>query len=82
MLGGNMYSIPNPPAAPRKFLGTLFHWYRVVAVNGDPYGPGQQLRDLTLDGPDWPANLMANGTQMTIVSGVVGVFTTTVDLDP
>ena len=56
-------------------MGPLFQWYRVASVNGDSYPPGVlNLRDLTLDGPDWPVDLMAKGTQLTIVSGVVGVF--------
>jgi hypothetical protein len=86
MLSGNTYSIsPFPPQ--RKFLGPRFQWYRVVAVNGDSYPNGGNIqRDLTLDGPDWPVNpatgvLVPPGlTQLTIVSGVVGVVSTVVEL--
>lgn len=91
MLSGNMYSLD----AQRKFLGPRFAWYRVAAVGMDTYEPspatGFYYRDLTLDGPDWPAstttppalpnNLIAmDETQMTIVSGVVGVFSTRVNV--
>lgn len=79
LLSGNMYT----QSVPRKFMGPLFQWYRVASVNGETYGAG--LRDLTLDGPDWPVNLMAplgspGGVQLSIISGVVGVFSTQVQV--
>jgi hypothetical protein len=61
-------------------MGPLFHWYRVASVNGESYAGGSgSLRDLTLDGPDWPVALIPK-TQLTIVSGVVGVFSTPVQV--
>jgi hypothetical protein len=82
LLSGNMYEATLPPN-PRKFLGPQFHWYRVASVDGDSYPNATNtfhLRDLTLDGPDWPTLLVPN-TQLTIVSGVVGVFSTQVQVE-
>ena len=88
MLSGNSYEV----GGGRKFLGPRFAWYRVAAVGMDTYEPspatGFYYRDLTLDGPDWPTsttnppdNLIGMlDTQMTIVSGVVGVFSTRVNV--
>ena len=78
MLSGNMYA----QNAPRKFLGPLFQWYRVASVNGDSYPDATSTyhqRDLTLDGPDWPTTLVPT-TQLSIISGVVGVFSTPVQV--
>jgi len=52
------------------------NWYRVVGVGMDvapPNGP-----TLTLVGPDWDYNLPAT---LVVVPGVIGVYTTTVELD-
>lgn len=76
LLSGNMYT----QSVPRKFMGPLFQWYRVASVNGDSYTvAANQFRDLTLDGPDWPTALIPN-TQLSIISGVVGVFSTQVQV--
>jgi hypothetical protein len=78
LLSGNMYCAP---PAQRKFMGPHFQWYRVASVNGDSYdgGGGFHRRDLTLDGPDWPVTLVPN-TQLSIISGVVGVFSAPVQV--
>ena len=52
--------------------GAVAKWYRVVGV-GDQY--------LSLVGPDWDVTNFGNTTQLVVVEGVTGVYTTTVQLD-
>jgi hypothetical protein len=47
------------------------YWYRVVGV-------GKDANMLSLNGPDWEANLPA---VLVVVPGVIGVYNTTVELD-
>jgi hypothetical protein len=72
MLSGMLYvTDSNGP----KIAGPIFRWYRVTSLQGEAFPQGGVYqRYLTLDGPDWPVSNVPNGTQMTIVSGVVGVY--------
>ncbi|MGD0381920.1 MAG: hypothetical protein ABSA77_00265, partial [Thermoguttaceae bacterium] len=47
------------------------YWYRVVGV-------GKDANMLSLNGPDWEANLSA---ALVVVPGVIGVYNTTIELD-
>ena len=72
------------PDATSQFPAGYVQWYRVATVgdSSDPTQPGE----LTLAGPDWPlpkSYTPGNSKDMLIVVGqeVVGVYTTTIDLD-
>ena len=57
--------------------GPHCHWYRVVAANLDD-ATGTWW--VTLQGPDWDATNYP-AAQAVLIGGVVGVYTTTVELD-
>jgi hypothetical protein len=65
------YTPPAPWGPPAVRQRPVFKWYRVVNFT-EIYGSS---RDLTLDGPDWPAN--TSNIRITLASGVCGVFTKT-----
>jgi len=85
-------SVPNPKDPPQLDVrrnewlllssdipaGGTFRWYRVVAIDdeAEEESSGNWVRYATLAGPDWPAN----EAYATLIDGVVGVYTTTIDL--
>lgn len=81
LLSGMTYSKPATNNGPRKLMGPLFQWYKVVGLEAETEPSGSTFkRWVTLEGPDWPVDLVPNGTQMTIVSGAVAVYQQTVTI--
>lgn len=56
--------------------GSLFRWYRIVAVASHPSNSLQ--RYVTLAGPDWTAGSTA---QAVLMEGVVGVYTRVIEME-
>jgi hypothetical protein len=56
----------------------LCTWYRVIAI-ADPAAGGTQA--LTLNGPDWPTSGSDQDFVIAVGQSVLGVYTTTVDVD-
>jgi hypothetical protein len=92
MLGGMMQQTLLDPNNPVTFSNMpLFQWYRVSNIQGESVsvGNGQFKKIVTLEGADWPVRysndntklVCPGGVQMTLVSGVVGVFQRTITLD-
>jgi hypothetical protein len=54
------------------------NWYRVVGVGQSTDASGKPLQVINLSGPDWDATLQAT---LVVVPGVIGVYTTTMELD-
>jgi hypothetical protein len=73
--GGDWVMLSGVQRTNGRMQAPLFNWYRVAAVHGEAFdlGGGQYERFVTLEGGDWPVNAVQQ-TQMTIVSGAVGVF--------
>ncbi|MCR4414741.1 MAG: hypothetical protein NUV77_20180, partial [Thermoguttaceae bacterium] len=68
---------PNPPAYYRK----VFRWYRIVSV-GEPDSANPLRRQVTLAGPDWMMNWNVGGqAKAALFTGVVGVYTETVEVE-
>lgn len=65
----------NVGATPVVGTRPVFQWYRVAEFS-EVYN--DDSRDLTLEGPDWPAN--TTNLRCTLVTGVVGVFSKRVQL--
>jgi type II secretory pathway pseudopilin PulG len=96
MLSGMLYSnAANPATTPPTPVAPLFQWYRVTGVQAETSGPNAASayeKQFTLQGADWPLDttrglyvLPATApnyfTQITFVSGVVGVFERTIRLE-
>ncbi len=62
--------------------GPIHQWYRVVSSDPEILGDTTAgfTRNVTLQGPDWPATA-APTPQVTIVTGVIGVFEKTIRLE-
>jgi len=71
-----LLSGPNPAA-----FGGTFKWYRVVAVDEEPELIGATWqRYVTLAGPDWHTGVNPTA-EAALLRGVIGVYSTTVELD-
>lgn len=74
------------PDDPWLFHPNVCQWYRIVSTGGDPEElPSKTLRKgepwtrfVTLAGPDWPGPALA---QAALFTGVIGVYTETMELD-
>jgi prepilin-type N-terminal cleavage/methylation domain-containing protein len=62
-------------------LGNTYQWYRVVAVSNPPNAATTLTRNVSLVGPDWSVTNYPNAsTRATLIGGVVGVYTRTIEL--
>jgi len=57
----------------------LCRWYRVASIGN--YDPTITNQYMTLVGPDWPNPAAGSDQLVALAQNVVGVYTTTVELD-
>ncbi len=81
MLAG-LQLVPSPPA-PQPYYRKVYRWYRILAagdIESNPPNPPQ--RQVTLAGPDWMAVWNVNNqAKAAVFSGVVGVYTQTIEVE-